>query len=717
MKMTKIIATAATAAILASSAFSVTSSAFDPYFRGEMFDYTIHTDVISGTGGTNLTTASATNKIPKTLYMTRYISGNTARKARAQSCIDAATVLLANINSEALNQPALSFSNINIRNVSVKYDNLAKIESEDGSTILTFNTEDLLKTAMSKIKDEEQAVIELMLKPFRDYIDSVIRDGDYTDTSFAANETEKNAMLSNAAILASVKKALSYSYSDDDLFNGDTTDETKLYQTVYLSAASTGNTNVKTSISNEKVLKNFPRFVVDGNVIDWDDIEHLSISKNANDSWWFAVKDGDTDSSSYYNALSKSYCWLKGMLVPRFTPVVSLGADSENWQQYEAIINNSDSTTDPSTVGIYYNSNYNYASDYVYVITDGTYTYCYPNLPYADAACSAMNGFYLTRIISSTHSSSNAYFCFLTGQYYSSLSKSPYPRQTVLIQSGIENTASETYTYFYIYNNAVYDYNGKKVGMLKNRGYTTSKTWFCIDDGKFYASALATKHGYYVSTSDTNTVSSNDEHYQYWQARLEELEKQFTDKLKELEKKTTNKTNTSSSSSSKTDVSKTESKTENKTTAYYKTGTSSIFFIKAKELADIRANYKSVQLKSKNNVLWTINSKDINTPTATNLRVIYTTQNIPKALRKAMLNKNNVTATCQFTIGENVEWGFKATAAVKFKTTYSNFVATLYRYDTKTSSLVYVSETTIDKNGYASFSNIDHGGDFLVTLG
>lgn len=710
MKMTKLIAAATTAAILASSAFSVTSSAFDPYFRGEMFDYTMNTDVISGIGGTGLTTSTITNKIPKTLYMTSYASGAASRKARVQTCIDAAEALLAGIDHTTLNLPVLTFSNISIRRVSVKYDDLAKINAENGSTILTFNKEESLKTAMSKIKDEEQSAIELMLKPFRDYIDSVISGGDYTDIASSANEAEKNAKISNAAILASVKKALSYAYSDSDLFTGDTTDETKLYQTVYLSAASTGNTNVKTAISNEKVLKNFPRFVVDDNIIDWDNIEHISISKNANNSWWFAVKDGDTSSSSHYNALSKDYCWLKGMLVPRFAPVISFGADSENWQQYEAIADSS-ASSDSANVSIYYNSNYNYASDYVYVITDGTYTYCYPNLPYADAACSAMSGFYLTRIINSSHSASNAYFCFLTGQYYSSLSKSPYPRQTVLIQSGIENTAAETYTYYYIYNDAVYDYNGKKVGTLKNRGYTTKKTWFCIDDGKFYASALATKHGYYVSTADTNTVSSNDEHYQYWQARLEELEKQFTDKLKALEKKTTNQS--TSSSSSKTDT----SKTTNSTTAYYKTGTSAMFYIKAKELADIRANYKSVQLKSKNNVIWTINSKDIGTPAATNLRVIYTTQNVPKALRKAMLAKNNVEATCQFTIGENVEWCFKATAAIKLNKSYSNYIATLYRYDTKTSALVYVSETTVAKDGRASFSNIDHGGDFLVTLG
>ena len=54
---------------------------------------------------------------------------------------------------------------------------------------------------------------------------------------------------------------------------------------------------------------------------------------------------------------------------------------------------------------------------------------------------------------------------------------------------------------------------------------------------------------------------------------------------------------------------------------------------------------------------------------------------------------------------------------LKYTTKYANYYATLYRYDSKTGSLVLVDESTMDKKGYLTFNNISHGGDYIITFG
>lgn len=753
MKMTKALAAATTsiliASMLSSTAIAVTNT-FNPYYTGEAFDYSLNLDIYSPNNSTSSNSSTspsiAVNKLPQTLYMTSYTPATSKHADIAHDCIVEANRLLSQMNTDTLNLPTVSLNDI--RTISFGksvYEYLVKTEAEGGSIVLTFNSKESLDVAMTKIMSSEQSVFDDGLKPFVEYVDTVIKSGTYTTVYDTDTSDVKAAKLSNAALLASAKKALTHTYELKELFNADSTDDSKLYQTVYLSFATTGSNFLNSSISNDKVLENFPRLIVDDNVIDWDDISHLDVSKTVNNSWWFAVKDGSTSNNKHYNALSKTYYWLQGMLVPNYASIISFGVDYDNWQQYESYADGSSSSSNTSTssVGFYYNSSYNYASDYVYVITNGEYTYCYPNQAYADLACANMNGYYLTRIIASTYTKNSQYFCFLTGQFYTSTAASPYPNQTIRVTSTTSNktdsTDSTEATYYYIHNGYVYDYDNNKIGSVSSRGYSSSKTWFCIDDGKFYSKSTW-GHGYYVSTSNTDDVDTSDPNYQYWSKIIAELEERL-DKLEKSNKSNnkTEETNTDKSNKTdtkKTDISKTESnKSENNTTKsdtnksetsttanpttvskYYKTGKNDIFIITASELKDIHDNYKYVQLLSKNNIVWTINSNDIVSAKSTDLRVICNTSNVPTSLCKAIRQRNDANYTGQFTIGENIDWTFTASVRISCKGANANNVAKLYRYDTKSSSLIYVSEAVVDSTGHIVFDGINHGGDYIMTL-
>ena len=68
-------------------------------------------------------------------------------------------------------------------------------------------------------------------------------------------------------------------------------------------------------------------------------------------------------------------------------------------------------------------------------------------------------------------------------------------------------------------------------------------------------------------------------------------------------------------------------------------------------------------------------------------------------------------------IGENVEWGFEASATMRYnKNRYAGCKIKLYRFDTSSNSLILVDTSTIDSEGEVTFNRIDHGGDFIVTI-
>lgn len=729
-RRTKSLAAIMAGTIFASSVLGSTASADFSIWWGD--GSWSSSDYIWGSDSSNTDTTDVTlNCIPRTIYMTSYTSNANTRIDVAQSILSEASVLLNRIEfpdpslENVVEKPSFVHTSLVIE--SSEYDNLAKVTAEDGSVILTFNSKTNLDNAIKKITAEEQTLLDNALKPFITYIDNVLAEGSFTKVTNANTDEQKATKIANEAWLKKAKATLSHTYDKSELFSAGG-DDSVLYQTLYLTSASS-NGVMNTSISNKNDLNGFPRIVVDGNVIEWSDIEHVDVTSKNNNSWWFALKDGSTLGRAHYNAITREYCWLKGMMVPNFTPVIAFGADYRDWQPYETVTTssssngNSGSTSGNSNTGIiiYYNSRYYYASEFVYAVTDGTNTIYYPNPDYADAAC-AYGDYYIARTISSTHSAEKPYFCFINGKYYSSLSASPYPDQTALMS--IPDTSSAiTKDYFYVHDGVIYDYSGNNLGKVSERGYTTNNTWFSINTGRFYPTPMENMTGFYVSASDVNDVAQTDPYYEYWHAKLLELEKEIDQKLAELaeiekrleeakkEEEKNNQVNNNTSS--------TEAPVDDTVgiTARYKTSSNSILYVTGTELADIRANYESVTLKCKGGIIWTIESKNIKTPKITNLRVIYRTKNIPDSIRKAMLARKDIVAISQLTIGENVAWGLKASVRLRYAKKYANYNVSLYRYDTKSGSLIHVDDATIGKTGYVTFENINHGGDYLVTFG
>ena len=111
--------------------------------------------------------------------MTDYTSGVTARQAKTQMAVTAASSLLANVDATTLSLPSPSFSTLSISLAPTKYDHLISANAENGATVLTFNSESALKSAMAKIKAEEQSIINSALLPYQNYINTLITNGAY----------------------------------------------------------------------------------------------------------------------------------------------------------------------------------------------------------------------------------------------------------------------------------------------------------------------------------------------------------------------------------------------------------------------------------------------------------------------------------------------------------------------------------------------------------
>lgn len=696
MKKTKSIAAIAMAAAIASTMMTTVVSADTGYYSGSY-------------SASSYGTSNSVNKIPNMIYMTNYTSGGAERLAKASASVTAAEGLLANIDYATLGLPAPAFTGISLGFSPTKYDYLIKANAENGATVLTFNSEANLKAAMTKIKTEEQTIMNNALLPYRNYIDTLISNGAYTKVNTGDAADVKAAKLSNAALLAAAKNTLSYTYVDTDLFSGDVTGKTKTYQIAYLSEASIGNSSTQTVVSNDEEFTNFPRLIIDGQILDWGSVHHLNLFNNSNDSWWFAIKDGNTLNNDYY--------WLKGMMIPDFNETISFDAYAGNeWTQYGEASNSNNNNTDnndyTNNYGYYYNASYNYVSDNVYAVSDGYTTYYYPNITYAKAAIAANREWYISNVITSGHSDYARYFCFIDGMYYSSANQSRYPSNTVYMKNayGTSDTPSNTEMNYYFNDGNVYDKYGKLIGTAASRGYSSTNTWFCASDGRFYPTAQTGKTGYYVSASNTNTIDQNDPYYQYWMLRIESLMKELSNNNNNSSSSSNNSSSSSNSSSSNSSSSGSNSG-KNDEVSDDETSTS----ISASKLAALRASGDTIKIKPLKSATWTICGDNVTTPRDINLKITYNTNNIPSALKKAVLK--DATASVPLTVGENLSWGTNASLTVKFNAERANFIAKLYRYNTATGTLELVNNATVGNTGSVTFNNINHGGEYLITLG
>ncbi len=693
MRKTKSIVAVAMAAAIASSMATTTVSAFTPYYDVDISTPYGQTDTYYN--------SNSTHKIPQQIYMTCYNSGYASRQAKAQAAIDAATGLIGNIDNSTIGLPALSFTGIQLYFAPTKYDYLIKANAEGGATVLTFNSENNLKSAMTKIKTEEQSIMNAALLPYRNYIDTIISNGAYTRVNQGDADNVKAAKLSNAAILSAIKNTLTYTYVDTDLFSGDVTGKVKTYQIAYLSEATVGNSSIQTVVSNDEEFTNFPRLIDGGMTLDWGSVHHLDIFNNSNNSWWFALKDGNTLNNDYY--------WLNGMMIPDFGDTISFDAYANTyWAQYGAATTSGGGTTTPDyNREYYYNRAYNYVSDNIYAVTDGYRLYYYPNIAYAKAAIAATPGSYISNITKSTHSEYARYFCFYNGIYYGSNTNSPYPSDTVWMSNadgtnGNYNPVMDTTINYYVHEGKVYSSNGTLIGNAASRGYSRNSTWFCTSDGQFYSSPQNGKSGYYVTLNDGYNIDMSDPSYQYWMFQIQALRQQIDDLENDKNTNTKPSANKPSASSSS---SKEEIIIDSDDTG----------IISAAELAELRANGETIEFTSNHKaVKWTIAGENVKTAKDVNLRVTFGQDNIPEVLRKAVMK--DVAASSRITIGENVKWGVNAAITIKYNENKANFIAKLYRYDTSTSTLILVNTATVGNSGYVTFNNLDHGGDYFVTL-
>ena len=662
--------------------------------------------------------SSSVYKIPQTIYMTVYSSGTSSRQAKVDAVVNAAKTLLSQIKYTEINAVQPTFDGITTVVGTTKYDHLIKANASSSQTVLTFNSESNLKAGMSKIKAEEQAIMNAALLPYRNYVDNLISSGTYTDASNETDADKKTAKIFNGIVLQSLKEQLTYTYSDLDLFSGDVTGTTKTYQVGYLVQSSVGDSQMQTVVANDEEFTRFPKLIIGGSEKEWDEVHHLDIFNNSNSSWWFALRDGNTLNNDYY--------WLNGMMIPDFESTISFDAYAGSyWAQYGAMStgtsssgssNNSSSNGSLSggaytLNGMYYNPSYNYVSDNIYGITNGTNIFYYPNSDYARAAMSYYDNYYIFNVTPSTHSSAASYFCFINGSYYASAAQSPYPSYTYQMRTSSTGGYYDTYNSlnYYLSNGYVYDSNGSQIGSAASRGYSSYATWFNATDGKFYSSPQSNAKGYYASGSgvSTNTTNYDDPYYQYFMYRMLMLQQQqnaANNNASSSNKTTTSSSSSSSSSQTNDDKDEITADSENES------------FVSAQTLAALRASGDTIKVKGNNSTYFTISGENVTTPRDINFRVTFGEENIPEKLRKAAIKENDAVAISNITIGENVKWSSTASLTIKYNEKRANFIARLYYYDTSDGTLNLVNTATVGNTGYVTFNNLNHGGDYYVTL-
>jgi hypothetical protein len=122
----------------------------------------------------------------------------------------------------------------------------------------------------------------------------------------------------------------------------------------------------------------------------------------------------------------------------------------------------------------------------------------------------------------------------------------------------------------------------------------------------------------------------------------------------------------------------------------------------------------TLNLTMANGAYWTIRGRDIVTAKTMNLGITYQTANIPTSAVRQVAGAT--TSRVQFVAGDNVSLGLTTSTTVKFNPNQSGKTATLYRYNTATSSLTQISRKVISSTGYVTFDGITYGGDFLILL-
>lgn len=112
-------------------------------------------------------------------------------------------------------------------------------------------------------------------------------------------------------------------------------------------------------------------------------------------------------------------------------------------------------------------------------------------------------------------------------------------------------------------------------------------------------------------------------------------------------------------------------------------------------------------------IKFTIKGANVTKAKTVNLALKTTNTNISSTLI-SKATKNAISYS-KLTIGSEGSLGFKATATVKFPDKRIGNKVTFYRYDSSARKLISVGTTTINEDGYASFT-ISYGGSYLAVV-
>lgn len=123
----------------------------------------------------------------------------------------------------------------------------------------------------------------------------------------------------------------------------------------------------------------------------------------------------------------------------------------------------------------------------------------------------------------------------------------------------------------------------------------------------------------------------------------------------------------------------------------------------------------TVRFTLKNGVVFTINGNDISTATSIDIDTAYNTSMVPSKLVKAAYKKNDAVSSAQISISGG-SFGADADVTVKFATKRAGCTAKLYRYNAAKETLSLVDTAKVQSNGKCTFSEVDRGGNFVITL-
>lgn len=123
----------------------------------------------------------------------------------------------------------------------------------------------------------------------------------------------------------------------------------------------------------------------------------------------------------------------------------------------------------------------------------------------------------------------------------------------------------------------------------------------------------------------------------------------------------------------------------------------------------------TVRFTLKNGVVFAINGDDVSSATSINIDTAYNTSMVPTKLVKAAYKKNKAVSSAQITISGG-SFGADADVTVKFSSSRAGRTAKLYRYNAAQETLSLVDTAKVQSNGKCTFSEVDRGGNFVITL-